>query len=449
MQQGQENLQNEKSDGDKSPSATILFVDDESNILASLNRLFRPQGYRILTAESAAKGLAILEQEPVDVVVSDMRMPEMDGSVFLEKVAQKWPETTRILLTGHSDFASTIAAINKGSIYRYISKPWEDNDLRLTIQHALEQKFLKQERARLEKLTTKQNELLKQLNANLENKVKARTAELGQAMAQLEITYESLKTSYSSAVKVFASLTEIREGSLSGHSRRVADNARLLAGKLALSEFDTENIVHAALLHDIGKIGLPDSLINQPFNSLSKDDRIKVTKHPVIAQAILIALEPLQEAATLIRSLHERHDGLGYPDGLKGEKTPLGARILAVVNDYDNLLRGALLVDRLSPAQAVTFLQENRGKRYDPLVVDAFIAVLTTSQLGEQKRAEAPVKSGGLKSGMVLARDLIVKGNILVLSRDCVLDDGTISKLQKFESTLDADFTLYVYADRR
>src|SRR4030066_1578686 len=114
--------------------ATLLFVDDEANILSSLKRLFRPFGYRIFTAESGAAGLEIMAHEPVDMVISDMRMPEMNGAQFLEKVRENWPDTVRILLTGYAEIGATIEAINKGQIYRYISKPWEDNDITLTAQ---------------------------------------------------------------------------------------------------------------------------------------------------------------------------------------------------------------------------------------------------------------------------------------------------------------------------
>src|SRR5487761_2120818 len=123
-------------------NATLLFVDDEVNILSSLKRLFRPGGYRIFTAESGAQGLEILQHEAVDLVVSDMRMPEMNGAKFLEQVNARWPDTIRILLTGHAEIGATIDAINKGHIYRYISKPWEDNDILLAIKQALHQKKL-------------------------------------------------------------------------------------------------------------------------------------------------------------------------------------------------------------------------------------------------------------------------------------------------------------------
>ena len=143
----------------------LLFVDDEENILNSLRRLFRPLNYKILTAGSGADALVLLEHEPVDLVISDMRMPQMDGAQLLEQVRAKWPDTLRILLTGYADVGSTIAAINKGEIYRYIAKPWEDNDIILVVRHALERKGLELEKHRLEQLTHRQNEELKELNA--------------------------------------------------------------------------------------------------------------------------------------------------------------------------------------------------------------------------------------------------------------------------------------------
>ena len=132
---------------------SLLLVDDEPGILSSLRRLLRPAGYKIHTAESGKAGLAILEQEPIDLVISDMRMPEMDGARFLEQVRSRWPATIRILLTGYADVTSTIDAINRGEIYRYIAKPWDDNDLMLIVRDALERRRLQGENDRLLALT--------------------------------------------------------------------------------------------------------------------------------------------------------------------------------------------------------------------------------------------------------------------------------------------------------
>ena len=150
---------------DRPPS--LLLVDDEASILSSLRRLLRPSGYRVHTAESGAAGLEVLAREDIDLIISDMRMPEMDGARFLEEARKRWPQVSRILLTGHSDVTSTIAAINRGEIYRYIAKPWDDNDLLLTIRDALERSRLKAENIRLLALTQTQNDELWRLNTCL------------------------------------------------------------------------------------------------------------------------------------------------------------------------------------------------------------------------------------------------------------------------------------------
>jgi len=431
------------------PPATLLFVDDEQNILASLKRLFRPLGYRIFTATSGAEGLTLLTQESVDVVVSDMRMPEMDGAAFLEQVAARWPDTVRILLTGYADINSTVNAINKGNIYKYISKPWEDNDLKLSVQHALERKFLAAERQRLLELTRVQNEELKVLNSSLEDKVKERTEELRQTMGQLEKTHDSLKKSYMASVKVFASLIETRMGDSAGHARRTAADARRLAKHLGLNENAMQDLVFAALLQDIGKTGLPDALLNKPTTAMSSDETARFEKHPIISEGLLMTLEPLQNAATIIRSRHEQFDASGYPSRLAGKKIPLGARILAVAADYDRALHGLAGLRRMSSAEAYVYLKEQSGKRYDPDVVKAYLQLNNTAApAAAPPSGEYVAKSDQLKAGMVLARDIVTDNGLLMLSAGYLLDDQLIQRIRAFEQSLGEHLRIYVNKGR-
>jgi response regulator RpfG family c-di-GMP phosphodiesterase len=412
--------------------ATLLFVDDEANILSALKRLFRPKGYRVLTAEGGAEALEILEKENIDLVVSDMRMPEMDGAQLLERVRQRWPDTVRILLTGYADVSSTIDAINKGQILRYVAKPWEDNDLLLTVQQAIERKQLQREKARLEALTIKQNQELRFLNEGLEDIVRARTQELQQTMAFLESANERLKKSLVMTVRVFANLIELRHPILAGHSRRVADQSRALAVKMGMKDAEVQDVMLAGFLHDIGKIGFPDSLLDKSFASLTDEERRQVVKHPATGQNALMALENLAGAAKLIRGHHERFDGQGFPDHLSGLSIPLGARILAVVNDYDAAQLGTLFSKKLGAQEAATFIQEARGKRYDPGVVDAFLEMLGVARLPE---TEQSLRAGQLLPGMVLTQDVMTPEGLLLLARDTVLDQDLIAQLRAFETT--------------
>ncbi len=247
-------------------------------------------------------------------------------------------------------------------------------------------------------------------------------------------------------MQVFAGLVELRSGQigsqLAGHGRRVADNARALAQRLDLGEADVQNVMFAALLHDIGKIGLPDELLTKPFTLLTQEHRVQVMKHPVIGQNILMSIERLRDAALLVRHHHECFDGTGFPERLAGIAIPFGSRLLSVVNDYDALQAGTLVQRSLKPDEALAFLVSNRGKRYDPQLVDAFAELL--AERCHSKVSEAPLRPLHLKSGMVLARDLSHRDGYLLLAKGSVLTREIISQLVKLESGDQQTYTLHI-----
>jgi response regulator RpfG family c-di-GMP phosphodiesterase len=434
------------SDSTEKP-ATLLLVDDEANILSSLRRLLRPVGYAIHTAEGGAAGLAILEREAVDLVISDMRMPEMSGAQFLEQVRKRWPETMRILLTGYADVSSTIDAINRGEIFRYVSKPWDDDQLKLTIRDALETSRLRNENARLLALTRAQNEELAQLNAGLEQKVTERTAEIQQINGFLNLANDRLKQNFLVSIKVFSGFMELRGGAMMGHSRRVADLARKLAVKLQVSAKDQQDIFIAALLHDIGKIGFSDALLARSVSRMSGEDLGIYRHHAAAGEAALMPLVELKEAAGIIRAHHERFDGQGFPDGLQGAFIPLGARILAVANDYDGLQIGTLAEKRLSPDEARAMLAKSRGKRYDPQVLDAFFELIGGP--APEPVSERAISPAQLSPGMVLARDFFGRDGVLLLAADFILDAQLVRQIQLMAQRDGGALALYVRTDRR
>ena len=164
----------------------LLFVDDEANILAALKRVFRKSGYEIHTASSGQEGLEILEQLPVDLVMSDQRMPGMTGVEFLKKVKELYPHTIRIILSGYSEIGTITSAINEGEVFRFVSKPWNDEELKQTIEHSLEQRKLRKQNELLLKKVSEQNEKLRILNEDLERLVRERTGELAMTQKILE-----------------------------------------------------------------------------------------------------------------------------------------------------------------------------------------------------------------------------------------------------------------------
>ncbi len=432
----------------KTQAASILCVDDEPNILSSLRRLFRGAGYRVLTAESGKAGLGVLESEAVDIVISDMRMPEMDGARFLEHVREQWPDTVRLLLTGYSDIQSILDAINRGEIYRYITKPWEDNDILLIVRHALERKALEHEKRRLEALTQEQNEELRLLNASLEMKVEQRTAELKKAHDNLVSLNERLKLNFLTSIKMFSSLIELRGDNLAGHSRRVADLARRLAIRMGLDARETQEVFVAALLHNIGKIGFPDEVLTRPVSMMSGDHLNLYRKYPVRGEQLLTPLDDLRGAAKLVRSHQERFDGEGFPDRLSGFNIPVGARIIALASDYDNLQIGTFSQRRLRADEATALVMQGRGKRYDPSVVNAFDEIMS-GKLAHDVVLEEALPPARLRPGMITSRDLITRDGFLLLSGDHELTERLIQQLADYETTSRMPLAVYVRMERK
>jgi len=422
--------------------ATLLFVDDELNILSSLKRLFRPQGYNIIVATSGPEALALMKEEKIDLVISDMRMPEMSGAEFLEEVAKNWPETIRLLLTGYADMSSTVDAINKGRIYQYISKPWDDHDIKVAVEKALQFKLLEEERNQLLDITEKQNEELKSLNENLDYKIKQRTSELEQAMGMLDVAYDELKKNFKSSIEAFTGLVEMRGKLLAGHARRTAKVSKALALKLGMDEDQAEDIMYAGLLHDVGKIGFPDRLLNKPVNEMSEDDLSIYKRHPVVGELALFALESFGHVSKLVRHHHENYDGSGFPDGLAGEDIPIGSRILLLVNDYDSLCSGTMFSSIKGQEEARSFVTKNINSRYDPAITETFFKLI-----GPAKKEEIEIKKIGSRSmlkGMVLAKDLINKEGLLLLSEGFVLDESVITRMILYEETASKKLDIYV-----
>ncbi len=417
-------------------SLTVLCVDDEHNILASLRRLLRPQGYAVLVAGSAAEALEILSSTSVDLIISDMRMPEIDGVEFLSQVRANWPEPVRMLLTGYSDMSSTINAINRGEIHRFISKPWNDEQLLDIVREGLSRRVLEREREQLRMRIQEQNQELLQLNVLLEEKVEARTAELAGAN-------DSLKRNFFTSIKVFANLIEMRHPVLKGHARRVSELARSMAACMKMPQNDINELYAAALLHDIGKIGLSDEVLVQPIDRLSGQALKDWRNHAVLGESALLAIDALRASARIIRHHHERYDGNGLPNGLAGDDIPVGARILAVADDYDSYRNGLISGRRYSEEESLSYIFEGRRTRYDPAAIEAL--VLALKETAENRRQDTAVAVEKLVPGMVLSRDLLDGEGRLLLAAEFVIEPVVIRKLREYASRENPAMLLHVH----
>ncbi|MCE4554003.1 HD domain-containing phosphohydrolase [Roseateles cellulosilyticus] len=447
-------------------TGTLLFVDDEPSILSALRRLFRPLGHRVLMAESGSAALEILAQEDVDLVLSDMRMPGMDGAQLLAAVRERHPEIARLLLTGYADIGSTIAAINLGEIQRYIPKPWDDQELLLAVREGLERRRLERENEALHQRVAEQNMQLQTANAELqtvndrlddvnhqlerangelEKRVASRTAELSQVNLMLGKAYEQLQTNFLLSIKVFAGLLELREGSLPGYSEKVGQLAQRLALKLGMSDIQQRDCYAAGLLCEIGKIGLPDRMLRTPFSAMRDDERQRYCRHPLLAEAALMPLNDLRNVARLVRQHQERLDGRGYPDGLTGNDVPLQAQLIGLAATYESLIAGRLGEKRYAPAEAQAAIEATVGAHYSPVLIDAFRQVMADDVAAEPPMVELDVES--LKPGMVMGRDLTSPRGTLLLSKGYRFDAVVIKTLCDLVQRERLDIRFFIRTD--
>jgi putative nucleotidyltransferase with HDIG domain len=354
----------------------VLFVDDEVNILKTLARLFRAEPVRVLTASSAAEALALLDTEPVQVVISDQRMPGTTGVRLLAQIRELRPEIVRILLTGHTEIAIAIEAINKGEIFRLLTKPWNDDELRATVRQALADCAIRAEVRRLNTLTQAQNASLQEMNQSLERKVAERTGEL-------EAKNRELRTAYLSTVRALSEAVDAKDPYTRGHSERVGVYASRIARELACKREFIERIYLAGLLHDIGKIGVPDAIIGKP-DRLTAAEYDLMKRHPEIGARILEPVKFLADIVPCVRHHHEWYDGspLGYPERLATSAIPYPSRIILVADTVEAMTSDRPYRRALPLARVVDEIQRFRGTQFDPAAADAFLRIAEREEEG-------------------------------------------------------------------
>ncbi|MBC3272306.1 response regulator [Pseudomonas sp. SWRI81] len=424
----------------------VLLVDDEESILNSLRRLLRGQPYDVLLATSGAQALEILAQQPVDLVMSDARMPNMDGASLLAQVRQRWPATMRIMLTGYADPTAIIKAINDGQIHRYISKPWNDEELLVILRQSLEHQHSERERQRLERLARVQNDQLKLLNSTLEKHVAARTAELQQTADMLDLAYEELKHSYVTGTEVFSLLANLRLPPAKQTNRQIIELVRGYSKAHGLDEATSRDLAMAAALYNIGKLSWPDTMMVTPSDLLHSAERERYRGYPKQSESLLMTLDPMKDAARLILHHQERWDGSGFPDRLKGEAIPFGSRLLKLAVDFVELQRGLILERQMNSDEALLYLRQYSGRLYDPELVEDFIQVCAAF-LSDITLIDPDVKvvtTRELTAGTELARNLNADNGMLLLNAGKVLSAPLIEKLIAFEAMEGGKYQVFV-----
>jgi putative two-component system response regulator len=332
----------------------ILIVDDEETIRLALRKFLRSRGYEVEIAGSGDQALELIEQAPFSLMLCDVRMPGMTGVQVVPQARQRDEDLAIIMLTAVNDAATATEVLASGAS-DYLMKPVELADLQQAVDRALHKRSGLIERRRLDKL--------------IREEVALRTGEL-------EREKEALRVMSVNIAETLINAMEAKDLYLRGHSQRVAELAGQLAEEMALDQTMCEDLRIAGRLHDVGKIGIRESILNKP-GRLTAEEFEHVKQHVQIGLDILAPLSHLRTPLNYVEHHHEHWDGAGYPHGFSGEEIPLGARILCVADTFDALTSKRAYREPMEPQAALEHLRVDVGKQFDPCVYDALVRVVT------------------------------------------------------------------------
>jgi response regulator RpfG family c-di-GMP phosphodiesterase len=323
----------------------ILVVDDEPKICEFLGILLGREGYRTASAYSASDALALIERNAYDLVLTDLKMPGMDGFELITRLKKIRPDLPVIMITGYATVETAVQALRYG-VDDYVTKPFNIDELRKVIARSLQ-------------------------SATVQQQTQELAAQLQVAEAELARCRKLAQEQCVSVLQALVARVEAKDRFMIGHSRRVAEYACALAKASGVSADEIEILHKAADLHDVGQIVINDRIMEKPF-TFTLEERGIVRSHPAIGEQIIEPIESLRAARPLIRSHHERMDGGGYPDGLRGESIPLLARMLCIADAFDGMTSERPHRPAMTKSRAAEELDAGAGRQFDPELAKVF-----------------------------------------------------------------------------
>ena len=331
-------------------AARILIADDDTNVRGVLSD-FLSQRYECSAVGSAEHALALLGAERFQLVLSDISMEGMSGLELIPHVRALAPDAVIIMVSASQTTETAVAAMRAGA-FDYVMKPFDLEHLEVAVARALEHQRLVESKQRYE--------------GYLERMIERRTAQLDRAL-------ESLEDAYRTTLKALINALETRDAETHGHSERVVNFSLRLGREMGLDAEQMRSLEFGSLLHDIGKIGVPDAILRKPAK-LSEEEWVRMREHPLHGQKILRGIEFLEGASRVVAQHHEKWDGSGYPLGLKGEEIDLNARIFAVADAFDAMTRQTPYAPHRSAEDAIKEIEACAGTQFDPKIVRLFVA---------------------------------------------------------------------------
>ena len=321
----------------------ILIVDDEEAVRRLLHQSLSKEGYQCQEADTADQVLDKLRSNPAELVLLDIKMPGKSGAELLPEIKAGCPDTAVIMATAITDTNMAIQCMKQGA-YDYLTKPFRLDEVILSIDRALEKRRLELEN--------------RDYQQHLEQRVEQQA--------------RKIRVSFLNAVTALAYALEAKDKYTSGHSQRVAETSVAIAKELGMPRDSIGEVRLAGLIHDLGKIGMRESVLGKPAR-LTGEEYQHIKYHCEMGEHILTPIVEDEKILKVVRHHHERYDGTGYPDGLKGEQIPLGARILAVADAFDAMISERPYREAMRAETACAEMERGKGKQFDPEVTDAFL----------------------------------------------------------------------------
>ena len=337
------NENNSANEQNKNASYKILAVDDEIGIVDSLSIFLKRSGYSFAGETDPAKAIERIKNEHFDLLLLDFLMTPLHGDQVVEEIRKFNKDLYIILLTGHKDLAPPLETIRRLDIQSYCEKSDKFDQLLLLIESGIK--------------SVEQMREIKKINAELSE------------------TYEKLEKAYMESIETIRYTVEAKDLYTRGHSDRVSEYSVLIGKKLGLNDDDIRRLRIGGLFHDVGKIGVPDSIL-QKNAKLTDDEYSKIKNHPTIGAHILSTASIFQDIIPIVKHHHERYDGKGYPSRLKGEEIPYLARIAAVADSFDAMTSKRVYRDSLPMDIVISEIEKNKGTQFDPQIADAFLDIL-------------------------------------------------------------------------
>jgi putative two-component system response regulator len=338
----------------------LLIVDDEEQIRRILQRTVEKQGFTCDVAKSATEAKAFLAETAYALVLSDVNMPGESGIDLIKSIVREYPSTATVMCTGLDDPNIANLALEIGA-YGYVVKPFEANEILIAIMNALRRRALEIEN--------------RNHRDHLEEMVKARTTDLWGAIQDLERAEKEIRLSREETIQRLSMAAEFRDQETASHIKRMSMYCALLAERLGEEPQRCEMIRLSSVMHDVGKIGIPDHILLKP-GPLDPDEWKVMRTHPEIGYRILSnsRSELMNEAATVALTHHEKIDGTGYPRGLVEDEIPLVGRIAAVADVFDALTTNRVYRKAFSLGEALEIMREGKGQHFDPGILDLFLS---------------------------------------------------------------------------